>query len=193
MADSWIIELRRRLATPAPKRLRPGEARYAAVLVPLFADAGELWTILTRRTEDLPHHKGQIAFPGGSREPGEEPWEAALRETREELGLHPRLVLPLGELDEQETPSGFRIVPCVGVIPNDFEPQIDSGEIAEAFRLPLNAFANPQLVEDREVVLEGRPQILRIYHVGRRQIWGLTARVLGNLIERLSVPVATEN
>lgn len=193
MADIWIMELRSRLAAPPPRRLPPREARQAAVLVPLLADAGDLWTVLTRRTRELPHHKGQIAFPGGTLEPGEDPWEAALREAEEEIGLHPRLVLRLGQLDEAETPSGFRIVPCVGAVPNDFEPRLQTDEIAEAFRLPLTAFANPQLVEDREVVLEGESRVLRVYHVGRRQIWGLTARVLGNLLDRLSLPVGSEN
>ena len=83
--QSWIMELRARLQTPPPERLPPtalarGEdARRAAVLVPLYVDAGALWVILTRRSEDLPYHRGQIAFPGGSLEQGEDPWAAALR------------------------------------------------------------------------------------------------------------------
>ena len=121
MADerqSWIFAVRERLASPPPRRLAANDLRQAAVLVPLYVDAGELWTVLTQRTEDLPSHRGQIAFPGGSRELKEDPWGAALRESQEEIGLDPKVVLRLGELDEQESSTGFRVVPCVGAIPH---------------------------------------------------------------------------
>ncbi len=186
-AGSWFLDVKRRLESPVPKRLAPGEGRKAAVLVPLFVDAGELWTLLTRRTEDLPTHKSQIAFPGGGAEEGENAWKTALRESQEEVGLDPTKILPLGQLDEQQTPTGFRIVPCVGVIPADFKTRIDPGEIAEAFRVPLSAFANPRLVEDRTIKIDGVEREIRVYYVGSRQIWGLTARILQNLVERLGM------
>lgn len=186
--ESWILEMRRRLASPPAKRLPPKEGmRPAAVLVPLYVDARELWVLLTRRTEWLPHHKNQIAFPGGGREVGEEAWEAALREAQEEVGIHPRLVIRLGELDEAETPSGFRILPCVGAIPYPLEFRLNREEIAEVIPIPLSALANPQLVEDRPVRIDGVERMLRVYHVGRHQIWGLTARILQNLLERLGM------
>jgi 8-oxo-dGTP pyrophosphatase MutT (NUDIX family) len=190
---SWILELRDRLGSPAPRRLAArgaGEDRRAAVLVPLFVDSGELWTLLTRRAESLPSHRGQVAFPGGGRETGEDPWRAALREAEEEIGLEPRTVLRLGELDELGTPSGYRIVPCVGAIPKPFEPAPDPGEIDEVFSVPVSALANPRLIEDREVLVNGQRRTLRLYHVGRHLIWGVTARILQNLLERLGVPGA---
>jgi len=183
----WILEIRQRLATPPPRRLPPKEARHAAVLVPLYVDGGGLWTVLTQRAEDLPHHKSQYAFPGGGREPGEEPWDTALREAQEEVGFDPPQVLRLGELDEVDTPSGFRIVPCVGVVPFPFEPEVNEQEIAEVFNVPLSALANPQLIEDRPVTLAGRERMLRIYHVGHRRVWGLTALILRNLLTRLGL------
>lgn len=185
--ESWILAVRQRLETPPPRRLPPGDARDAAVLVPLFVQARELWTLLTERSVDLPHHKGQVAFPGGARELGEDMWEAALREAEEEVGLPPAGVLRLGELDQADTPSGYRIVPCVGAIPQGFEPRIDRGEIADVFSLPLSALASPTLVEDRAVSINGVQRTLRIYHVGRHKIWGLTARVLQNLLRRLGM------
>jgi 8-oxo-dGTP pyrophosphatase MutT (NUDIX family) len=185
-AESWIQETRARLASPPPLRLPPGEARDAAVLVPLFVEAREIWTLLTERSEDLPHHKSQIAFPGGGRELGEDMWEAALREAEEEVGLDSAKVIRLGELDQADTPSGFRIVPCVGAIPQGFEPRVNEAEIADVFRLPLSALANPNLVEDRAVTLNG------VYHVGRRQIWGLTARILQNLLRRIGLEADDE-
>ena len=185
--ETWIAEVSRRLESPPPRRRPTGDSRDAAVLVPLYVEARELWTVLTERSIDLPHHKGQIAFPGGGRELGEDMWEAALREAQEEVGLPPEAVLRLGELDEAETPSGYRIVPCVGAIPQSFEPRPDPTEIADVFALPLSALANPTLVEDLAVSIDGVQRSLRIYHVGRRKIWGLTARVLQNLLRRLGM------
>jgi 8-oxo-dGTP pyrophosphatase MutT (NUDIX family) len=186
--QSWIHEVRDRLASPPPKRMPASDARQAAVLVPLYVDAGELWTLLTRRAESLPHHRGQVAFPGGGRETGEDLWTAALRESEEEIGLPQKAVLQLGELDEVGSPAGFRIVPFVGAIPNRFEATPSPEEIDEVFTIPVRALANPQLVEDRDVVVNGRQRSIRIYHVGRHLIWGLTARILQNLLARLGIP-----
>ena len=189
---TWIEELRARLSEPAPSRLPPADVRQAAVLVPLYVDAGQLWTVLTKRTDTLPHHRNQIAFPGGARETGEDAWTTALRESEEELGLAPTQVLRLGELDEAWTPSGFHIVPCVGAVPFPVELEPNSDEIAETFSVPLLEFANPRLVEDRQVVVNGTERMLRIYHVGGRQIWGVTARVLQNLMARLGFEAPAE-
>jgi 8-oxo-dGTP pyrophosphatase MutT (NUDIX family) len=190
---SWILELRERLASPPPRRLVASELRPASLLVPLYVDAGELWTILTKRTDNLPSHRSQIAFPGGGRELKEDSWGAAVREAHEEIGLDPKTVLRLGELDEGETPTGFRVIPCVGAVPHTFKAQPNAGEIAEVFSLPLSAFSNPQMVEERAVKLNGVERMLRIYHVGGRQIWGLTARVLQNLLVRLGMEADDES
>lgn len=185
--NSWINEVRARLTRPAAKRLPPAEVRQAAVLVSLYVDAGQLWTVLTKRTDQLPTHKGQIAFPGGSLEAGEDAWQAALRESSEEIGLEGPKVLQLGQLDEAETPSGFRITPCVGVVPFPLDTKINEDEIEEVFPVPLQALAHPELMEDRTVMIDDEEQVLRIYHVGKRQIWGLTSRILQNLLHRLGL------
>jgi 8-oxo-dGTP pyrophosphatase MutT (NUDIX family) len=190
---SWITEIREHLESPPPRRLAASDLRSAAVLVPLYVDAGELWTILTKRTDTLPSHPSQIAFPGGGRELKEDLWGAALREAHEEIGLDPKTVLRLGELDEGETPAGFRVVPCVGAVPHTFQPQPNAGEIAEVFSLPLTAFANPRLVEERPVKINNVERMLRIYYVGGRQIWGLTARILQNLLVRLGMESEEED
>ena len=187
--ESWIVEVRKRLASPPPERVPAAQVtdttRRAAVLVPLYVDAGGLWVLLTRRAEDLPYHRGQIAFPGGSLEPGEDAWAAALRESEEEIGLDPKKVLPLGMLDELATPTGFTMQPCVGGVPYPVETRVAVREVAEVFALPLAAVANPQLVERRTVLVDDVPRDLTVYHVGGRQIWGATALVLSNLLERL--------
>lgn len=187
---SWILEMRQRLETPPPERLPVAEVRRAAVLVPLYVDAGALWVLLTRRAEELPHHRSQVAFPGGALEVGEEPWAGALREAQEEIGLDPRKVLPLGFLDEAETPTGFHVLPCVGAVPYPVETRPAAGEVAEVFAIPLSAIANPQLVERRSVLVDGTERELTIFHVAGRQIWGVTAVILWNLLERLGIEPA---
>ena len=189
---SWIFEVRERLSTTPPTRLPAGEVRQAAVLVPLYVDNGELWTLLTKRSESLPQHRGQIAFPGGGREIGEDPWDAALRETHEELGIEPSQVVRVGELDEASTPSGFHIVPCVGVVPYPLETTINEDEIAEVFSVPLLAFTDYRIVEDRLVKIDGVERTIRVYHVGKRQVWGLTARIVQNLLLRLGFELPGE-
>ncbi len=189
---TWIEELRGRLSDPAPSRLPAADVREAAILVPLYVDAGQLWTVLTKRTDRLPHHRNQIAFPGGARETGEDSWTTALRESEEELGITANRVLRIGQLDEAWTPSGFHIIPCVGAVPFPLELEPNSDEIAETFSVPLLEFANPRLIEDRQVVVNGTERMLRIYHVGGRQVWGLTARVLQNLMARLGIEVPAE-
>jgi 8-oxo-dGTP pyrophosphatase MutT (NUDIX family) len=187
---SWIEEVRSRLAAPAPRRLAPGEQREAAVLVPLFVDAGELWTLLTRRAEHLAKHRGQVAFAGGGLELGEDAWTGALREAEEELGLPRESVLVLGQLDEVEAPTGYRIVPCVGAVPSQLQLTPDPGEIAEVYRVPLRALADPRLVEDRRIVFNGVPRQVRVYHFGAIQIWGVTARIVQALLARLGMPMS---
>ncbi len=184
---SWILALRERLASPAPRRLAASDLRQASVLVPLYVDAGELWTVLTVRTDNLPSHRSQIAFPGGGKELKEDAWDAALRETQEEIGLDTKRVLRLGELDEVESPAGFRVIPCVGAVPYPYTVERNAAEIAEIFSLPLSSFSNPKLVEEQDVLINGVRRNLRIYHIGNRRIWGLTARILQNLMIRLGL------
>lgn len=189
---SWISEVRLRLGNPGARRLPPSDARPAAVLVPLYVDAGELWTVLTKRSEELPHHKGQIAFPGGGLEPGEDVWAGALREAQEEIGLDPKRVVPLGQLDEAATPSGYRIVPCVGAVPFPLETRVNPDEIDELFPVPINAFLNPTMVEERDVAIDGSVRPIRMYHLGGRRVWGLTARIVQGLLVKLGLEAAEE-
>jgi 8-oxo-dGTP pyrophosphatase MutT (NUDIX family) len=186
---TWIHEVRERLASPLPKRLVPSEERRAAVLVPLYVDAGEIWVVLTKRSDELPTHKGQVAFPGGGSESGEDAWQTALRETEEEIGVVGEKVLRLGQLDEASTPSGFQIIPCVGAVPYPLETTANPEEIVEVFSIPLLAFTETKVVENRSVRIDGEERLLRVYHVGRHQVWGLTARIVQNLLQRLDLEV----
>ena len=127
---TWIEELRSRLSSPPPARLPPSEVRQASILVPLFVEAGQLWTVLTKRADHLPQHRSQIAFPGGGRETGENAWTTALRESEEEIGLDRKSVVRLGHLDEVWTPSGFHTIPCVGAVPYPLDLTPNADEIA---------------------------------------------------------------
>jgi 8-oxo-dGTP pyrophosphatase MutT (NUDIX family) len=157
------------------------------VLVPLFVDGGALWALFTKRSEALARHRGQIAFPGGGADPGEDAWMAALRESEEELGLDRTRVLRLGSLDEREASSGYVVTPCVGAIPWPTDLRPNQAEVAEVFALPLAELANPRLVEEREVRVDGKMRTVLVYHVAGRTIWGLTARILRDLLEKLGL------
>lgn len=166
--------------------------KKAAVLVPMHINGGELWLTLTKRTDTLSNHAGQIAFPGGAMDPGENSWQAALRETEEEIALGQDRVLRLGQLDEiYAEVSDFRIVPCVGAVPFPFEAVRNEAEIEEVFSIPLLAFADVKVIEDRLVEWRGKEHEVRVYHVGRHAVWGLTARIIQNLMRRLGIEPTT--
>ncbi len=185
--QTWVHDLRQRLEAPEPQRLIDDHrGRSASVLVPLYVHADELWLVLTKRAQDLMHHGGQIAFPGGGRDPGEDEWDAALRETEEEIGLDPRRVLKLGLLDEiYAEVSNYRIQPCVGVVPYPLEATPNPEEIENVFSVPLLQFTDVRVIEERLVEWKGQERQIRVYHVGRHPVWGLTARIIQNLLERL--------
>lgn len=151
----------------------------AAVLIPIYSDGGEQHLILTKRTEVVLHHKGQICFPGGARDPGDVSlWETALRECQEEIGLDPKHVIKVRELERQYTPTGFRVTPFVGEVKSPLIFTPNPNEIAEIFSVPFSHFQNPENVKILRKEWEGRvfldPHIL----YGQHEIWGMTGRVL---------------
>ncbi|HEX2164285.1 MAG TPA: hypothetical protein VHM02_10080, partial [Thermoanaerobaculia bacterium] len=168
-----------------------------AALVPLYVDAGELWTLLTSRAAP----RGQVApmaFPGAVLAAGEEPWPAALRGGLAEAGLASEVVLDLGRLPAALTPAGVAILPCVGAVPapaveKRAAPRAGSA-VVEVVPLPLSALAAPQLVERQPVEAGGERREIAVYHVGRHRVWGVTARIAGSLLARLGLggPLAEE-
>lgn len=159
--------------------------RAAAVLVPIVLRA-EPFVLLTKRTEHLPNHAGQIAFPGGKVEPEDaDAVDAALREAEEEIGLSRRHVSPLGFLDSMRTHTGFHIDPIVAVVTPGFDLRLDEREVADAFEVPL-AFLMDQANHRRSSRV--RNGVERFYYAmpfGERYIWGVTAAILRNLSMRL--------
>src|SRR5215213_6990791 len=130
-----------------PRVAPPGaNSRRAAVLVPILVDDREARVVYTVRKEDLADHAGQISFPGGSAESGDDSlMETALREAEEEIDLSPGLVEVIGELEEMYIPpSNFRVSPFVGLLPPEAELVLAPDEVEEIFTVFLNAMAAPE-------------------------------------------------
>lgn len=162
----------------------------AAVLVPLVVRAASLTVLLTRRTEHLQHHPGQISFPGGRVEPMDaSPAETALRETREEIGLDTVQVELLGSLPDYLTGTGFRVTPVVGLVRPPFELALDAFEVAEAFEVPLSHFLDPANHQRNSLQVEGRTRHFHAMPYGDYYIWGATAGMLMSLYRALSDPL----
>jgi 8-oxo-dGTP pyrophosphatase MutT (NUDIX family) len=131
--------------------------KAAAVLVPIVDRSQGPQVLLTRRTDHLHDHAGQISFPGGRIDPGDEtPEAAALRETEEEIGLPPTKVRLVGRLDTYIVRTGFEVHPVVGLVRPPFDLALDSFEVAEVFEVPLAFFLRPGAKERHSRVFRGR-------------------------------------
>jgi 8-oxo-dGTP pyrophosphatase MutT (NUDIX family) len=162
-----------------------GEARNAAVLIAV-TDGPEPGVILTVRRPDLRRHPGQIAFPGGRLDAGEDVRTAALREAEEEIGLGRELVRIAGHLDPYRTITGFNVTPVIGVVVADPILSPHEAEVADIFEAPLAFLLDPRNHVRRSVLFEGAERTYyEIMWEGRR-IWGATAAMTINLSKRLS-------
>jgi 8-oxo-dGTP pyrophosphatase MutT (NUDIX family) len=158
----------------------------AAVLIGLIPREEGFQVLLTRRTEGLRHHGGQISFPGGRIEAEDsDPVAAALREAHEEVGLSPSLAAPIGFLDPFVTITGFHVFPVVAQISVAYVPRLDPGEVAEAFEVPLDFLLDPANERRTEVEYLGRKRPLIEFGYRDYRIWGATAAMLVNFRERL--------
>lgn len=184
----WLEEVERLLAARPVRRRAPAEGEAAAgVLVPLYVAGESLWVVLTRRAASLPDHAGQVAFPGGAREAGDEDEIAtALREAGEELGIDPSVVLVLGQLDDVRTPTGFVISPVVGALPYPLALNPSGDEIDVVLPVPFAYLANPEAVETEELVVGGERVSSPVFHYRGHRVWGATARIVSDLVSRLS-------
>jgi 8-oxo-dGTP pyrophosphatase MutT (NUDIX family) len=208
-----VLRIRAALAARPPATLEIPGFRPAAVLVPLLDRPGGPTLLFTRRTESVPSHKGEVSFPGGAREPGEDALRAALREADEEVGLPPALAEPLGALDDVPSIARYVVTPVVAAIrspPPAFRPA--EFEVLESFELPLSALLEPHQrrasLFDPSLLPPGLPLALLRAHTSpdapprdvdpetghwrmwsfhadpERVVWGLTGRVLADLLDR---------
>jgi 8-oxo-dGTP pyrophosphatase MutT (NUDIX family) len=181
---NWMDDVERRLAAAARSGVPAGSARRAGVLVPLFVREGMLWVVFTRRTDTVAHHRGQISFPGGAEEPGDEDLSrTALRETEEELGVRPDDVKILGKLSPMVTVTDFYVEPYVAAIPQPYVFTPAESEIAEVVEAPIGALTDPAIKETK--FLPDREEPVLFYHYRDQVIWGATARMLAELLEAL--------
>jgi 8-oxo-dGTP pyrophosphatase MutT (NUDIX family) len=182
----WMAEVSSRLRTrsPAePARAREG-LRRAGVLVPLFVRDARLWLLLTRRTESVEHHRGQISFPGGGEEEGDEDlYAAALREAEEELAIATDDVIFLGPLSPIVTVTNFYVEPFVAAVPQPYQWRPAEAEIAEVIEAPLATLMDPAILEQKP--MPGREGTILFYHFGSHVIWGATAKILSELLAAL--------
>lgn len=158
----------------------------ASVLVGLVEREHGLSVILTRRSDNLRRHTGQVAFPGGRRDPGETPWRTALREAEEEIGLNPSFVSLAGLSTPYRTGTGYLITPVVGFVRPGFVLTANPDEVADIFETPFGFLMDPSNYEQHERTLP-TGEMRRFYATTYedRYIWGATAGMLRALYERL--------
>lgn len=160
--------------------------RAAAVLVPVTDDGPEARVILTRRTAALRRHSGQVAFPGGSIDPGDASVEAAaMREAFEEISLQPSFVEPVGRLPDYLTTTGFLITPILALVRAGYTVAANPAEVDAVFEPPLSFLMDPRNHVRESRVWEGRQRHYYTMPWEGHFIWGVTAGIIRTLYERL--------
>lgn len=191
---NWIDRITVALAEQPPRDLLPGdlieghedEHRMAAVLVPI-TDRPDPGLILTVRRDNLRTHAGQVAFPGGRIDEGEDARTAALREAQEELHLDPALVKVIGAADSYCTVTGYWVTPIIALIPPGLPLLPNPDEVADWFEAPLDFVLNPANQQRMTAEYKGRMRSYYRIDWQGRQIWGATAAMLVNLSRRLEL------
>jgi len=189
IADEWLERARQAVAEYVPRRLEYGESTPAAILILVYDRCGEAHLLFTKRTHQVEHHKGQISFPGGARDEGDETLEiTALRETGEEIGVNPEDIDIIGQLDDMLTISNFCVTPYVGILRtnSEYEFRVNSHEVDQVVQVPL-----AHLLDDKNMELEvrqykGKQVLVPAYTYEEHHIWGATARMLRQFLELLT-------
>ena len=182
-------DLPRNIWPAPPQSGEHGDLTSAAVLVPLIDHATGMSVLLTQRTENLPDHAGQIAFPGGRMDERDlSPEETALRETEEEVGIHRTQIQLIGRLTAHVTGTGYRVMPIIGMVDPPLTLSPEPSEVAHIFEVPLDFVLDPAnyRLETHKDDVTGRKH--RAMPYGEHYLWGLTARVLFELANVLWEP-----
>ena len=157
----------------------------AAVLIAI-TERDEPGVILTQRLQAMRRHGGQVAFPGGKIDPGEDAVTAALREAHEELALPPSHVRLIGTTDRYQTGTGFDVTPVLGVIPPDLDLTPNPAEVAAWFEAPLSLLLDRSNWTENALVWRGQTRHYLEMHYKGFRIWGVTAAILANLSRRIA-------
>jgi len=187
--DHSFEKLMRGVLESRTKQVLPVDGMtVAAVLVPLFLKNGNPHVLLTKRSDFVEHHKGEISFPGGKLDPGDpDLLHCALREAAEEVGIRPDDVRVIGELDDFYTvATQFLVAPFVGIIPYPYEFRPSEREIAGLLGVPLEIFFDPDRMTEATWMLKGHPINVISYRWQGHNIWGATARIMKHFTEVLA-------
>ena len=159
----------------------------ASVLIPILTFKKDLEILLTKRSNSLKNHPGQIAFPGGKKDQSDSsPIETALRETQEEVGLNPKNVEIIASLPSHRTATGFVIKPYLGLINQPFSETLRQGEVDEIFTVPYEYILNEKNFSIQTRKWNGSQRSYYVVPYGPYYVWGATARILLNLSRALS-------
>lgn len=178
--------LRQRLSGREIKRIHAPEFIPSAVMILFMNKDNGLHVFLTKRTDKVATHKGDVSFPGGSIDEGDEDaTAAALRETYEEAGISPDDIEIIGRFDEYYSITGFHVSTFVGAIDYPYKYKVNTGEIETCFEAPISIFYNKEY--DRIEDFEFYHKDMKVYYYSYKgfTIWGLTARILTDLAENV--------
>ncbi|MBI3586521.1 MAG: CoA pyrophosphatase [Ignavibacteriales bacterium] len=168
------------------KEISDSALKRAGILLLLFEEQGILHFLLTKRTEDVEHHKGQISFPGGSVDAGDDDIIAtALRETEEEIGLKKDLVQVFGLFDDQWVPSGFVITPVVAFLPAMPSLNPNKEEVAEILKIPVSFFLDKKNERVEQRYRNGVLLDVYFYKYDSHEVWGATAAIIRAFLRAL--------
>ena len=158
--------------------------KQASVLIPLLESEGELFVLLTQRSEKLRSHAGQVSFPGGKQDTKDEnSLETALRETFEEIGLNKKNIEIIGTLDQILSLHYYLVTPFVGLIPENFVSIPNADEIESVFKVPLTFFMNGDNHWTEEFKTPIATVLVHHFNFQNFDIWGLTAKLILRLLE----------
>jgi 8-oxo-dGTP pyrophosphatase MutT (NUDIX family) len=187
LEEQFKRRVRHILARRERRLVQAPDLRCAAVLIPLLFKDGEWHVVVTQRTQQVEHHKGQVSFPGGACDEQDADLAAtALRETYEEIGVPPASVEILGALDDFPTVSYFNVTPFVGVIPHPFAYTPSSGEVEAVVEVPFSFLTNPSTLRVVPMERLGRQVEVLFWDYGPYTIWGATARMLKSLLDLIT-------
>jgi 8-oxo-dGTP pyrophosphatase MutT (NUDIX family) len=182
---SFGKNIEQRLEMLRPNRLDGGYAGEAAVLMGIIERDGRPYFLLTRRTDRVATHKGQISFPGGMKEAADaSPSDTAIRETQEELGVNARAVRILGEFHEYRAITNHKVRCFPAFISAEAEFELHSGEVAYTLEVPFEFFATTKPRVERQFRL-GSWHDVYFYDFDGEDIWGLTARIIKDFVDFL--------
>lgn len=174
-----LDKLRLRVPEYRPRAVGGAGMPEAGVLIPVTCIDSEPEIILTLRSNTLSTHSGEVALPGGRRDPGDVDLAyTALRETHEEIGLAPDLVEMIGPLGTLVSRFGIKVTPYVGIVPDVFDLRPNASEIQEVFRVPVSYFMRDDREMTHRIDYEGRSWYVPSYRYEGFKIWGLTSLIL---------------